>query len=322
MKYKLLIYILPLMLLISCGDSPTDPPDTILSTGSIEIKSTLRANAADEVGIGLFVTGVILDGEDLGFKTHPIVLNDIMSGPHRIDTYFNLAGRVLDGPSQTVDVTYKNVTDVHIVVNVGSISVRSFINISGGEQFELDSIGVILDGDSLGYHANPILLEMIPEGSHEISTFINYDGRDYVGPVRDISVELGQITTADIEMVAGGVIFVAARYDGQIVRQIGIKLDGETSEIASSPRVLTNVSSDKHILVAYAMNDTTRLEGWKTDVYVATGETLYVQINLQIVSPWEGFHAPDIYCKDIDGNTHSLAEEWGKVIYLYYFSYT
>ncbi|MBT7788246.1 MAG: hypothetical protein HN757_05140 [Calditrichaeota bacterium] len=326
MKYKFLIYILPLLLLMSCGDSPTDPPDTILSTGSIEISSSVETNATDgvEAGLGLVVPsqGIILDGEDLGFKPNPIVLNDIMSGPHRIETYFSLAERIVDGPSQTVEVTYKNTMSVQIVVNVGVISIRNFINIDGGEQVEPESIGVILDGDSLGFLTNPVTLHMIPEGSHDIATYVNYAGRDYVGPPRGVNVSLGETSAMNIEMVAGGVIIATARYNGQVVSELGLKLDGEISEISGSPKVITNVSSDDHVLVAWAMDDTTRLEGWDTEIEVATGETLYVQIDLQVVSPWVGMHAPDIYCSDIDGNSHSLSENWGKVIYVYYFSYT
>jgi hypothetical protein len=320
MKYRFLIYILPLLLLMSCGDSPTDPPDTILSTGSLEINSIVKVSEMNS-----FIAdqaGVILDGEDLGFQSNPVTLNDIMSGSHRVETYFRLEDRVLDGPSQTVEVTYQNTTQVDIVVNVGILSVRSFINVPDVGSVEPDSMGIILDGDSLGYFANPVLLEMIPEGNHQLATFISYDDRDYVGPAREISVDLGQISSTNIEMVAGGVIFVTARYDGQVLPELGIKLDGESTEITGSPKVITNVSSDAHRLVAFALDDTTRLEGWNTDIHVATGETLYVQIDLQIVSPWVGFHSPDIYCNDIDGNTYSLAEHWGKVIYVYYFSYT
>ncbi len=328
MKYRFLLFILSVLLLISCGESPTDPPDTILSTGSIEIKGIiilsepLENNVDPQAGICPLGADIILDNEDLGFQTFPFVITDIQSGSHRVDTYFTLADRMTYGPTQTVEVTYKNTTLVDIVVKVGSISVRNFISLPDGEQVEPESVGIILDGDSLGFFENPTTLEMITEGSHEISTYAIYNYRDYVGPSRDVSVDLGQISAMNIEMVAGGVIIATAIYEGQIVPELGLKLDGETTEISGSPKVITNVSSEDHVLVAFAMDDTTRLEGWDTDIYVATGETLYVQIELQVVHPWVGYHAPDIYCNDIDGNSHSLAENWGKVIYIYYFSYT
>ena len=74
-------------------------------------------------------------------------------------------------------------------------------------------------------------------------------------------------------------------------------------------------------MVVWTAIDTTNLEGWMQDVEVTIAETTEVNIEMEPIAPYEGVHAPDLNCTDIFGNSHSLSDHWGEVIYMYFFEY-
>ncbi|NQT33940.1 hypothetical protein HQ587_02025 [bacterium] len=208
------------------------------------------------------------------------------------------------------------------VPNTGSIVVTGYVQPAPDSTVYTDSIGVILDGDSLGFHVNPCTIDNIPVGFHDIKVYFFLSGEIVSGRARSIEVLFAGTADVRIRMAAGGVVVVSADYDGQTQDSLGVRLDGTDLGIDIAPRVIPNISEGLHKLVAYSTDDTTNLEAWQGDVEVVRAETTKIDLTLQMVAPFVGSHAPNIDCIDIDGNSYSLFDHWGEVIYLYFFEHT
>ncbi len=311
---------LVLLTLAGCGEVPPDMPTPVPNVGRIVISGSLQYHPdstfyPDSIG-------VVLDDDSLGFHDNPYAIDDIQVGVHAVRVYLDFAGRIISGTERDVEVIFNETTDVGFNIMTGGMEVLSVLELSADSTMIPDSAGVILDGDSLGFQANPAILTYIPKGTHTVSTYVVFDGRDYLGPARGITVNFAEVTDVRIPMVAGGVIAVNADYDGSGLDSLGIQLDGVDLGVDIAPRIISNIDAGVHKLVAYALIDTVRLEAWRAGVDVALAETTSVDMTLQAVAPFVGSHAPNIECVDIDGNGYSLFDHWGEVIYLYFFEHT
>ena len=208
------------------------------------------------------------------------------------------------------------------VPNTGTIVVTGYVQPAPDSTFYTDSIGVILDGDSLGFYVNPCTIDNIPVGFHVIKVYFFLSGEMVSGCARSVEVIFAETTDIRIRMAAGGVVVINADYEGQTRDSLGVGLDGADLGIDIAPRIIPNISEGLHKLVAYSTDDTTNLEAWQGDVEVVRAETTRVELTLQAVAPFVGSHAPNIDCIDIDGNSYSLFDHWGEVIYLYFFEHT
>ncbi len=208
------------------------------------------------------------------------------------------------------------------VPNTGTIVVTGYVQPAPDSTVYTDSIGVILDVDSLGFHVNPCTIDNIPVGFHDIKVYFFLSGEMVSGSARSVEVRFAGTSDIRIRMAAGGVVVVSADYEDQTRDSLGVRLDGADLGIDIAPRVIPDISEGLHKLVAYSTDDTTNLEAWQGDVEVVRAETTSVNLTLQAVAPFVGSHAPNIDCIDIDGVSYSLFDHWGEVIYLYFFEHT
>ncbi|MDP8238685.1 MAG: hypothetical protein P9X24_06325 [Candidatus Hatepunaea meridiana] len=306
--------------LTGCGDAPSELPIPVENAGLIIISGSIQA-APDET-ITPDSIGIILAGEDLGYNSNPFTINDVLTGFYPILVYFSLESKTIHGSVVYTTVRFNEVSEVNVELKTGTIVVLSEIEITSDNSVTPETIGIILDGDSLGVRLNPDTLTYIPEGVHQISTYGLYDGKNYLGPERDVDVLFNQITDVNYSMFAGGILVINAGYDGQPLTEFGLKLDGNDLGVDVSPRILPNVDEGLHKLVVWTTVDEIDYEGWQCNIEVTLAETTRVDFEMQVVAPDSGFHAPDIDCIDIDGNSHSLSDHWGEVVYLYFFEYT
>jgi len=179
----------------------------------------------------------------------------------------------------------------------------------------------------LGYLVNPGTIAFVPEGDHRLATYLNHDGVDFIGTEQDVTVTFAEVTEIEYQLVTGGAISITAAFNENILSEYGLKLNGTSYGVDAGPRTIGNIAEGRHKLVIWydqinAPGDTTFIEGWQRNVRVELAETTFVYIEMQVVAPDSGFHAPDLECVDIDGNKHILSDHWGKVIYLYFFEYT
>jgi len=210
------------------------------------------------------------------------------------------------------------------VPNVGTLVIEGYIQPAPGFIFCPISIGIVLDDDSLGFHVNPYTMADIQVGFYSVRIYFFQPDEDEIvsGRARSVEVRFADTTDIQIRMAAGGVVVVSADYEGMTRDSLGVRLDGIDLGINTAPRVIPNISDGMHKLVAYWTDDTTSLEAWDGDVEVVPAETTSVSLTLQAVAPFVGSHAPNIDCIDIDGNSYSLFDHWGEVIYLYFFEHT
>ncbi len=208
------------------------------------------------------------------------------------------------------------------VPNVGTIVIAGYIQPAPDSTVYPDSIGIVLDEDSLDFHDNPYTIDNIQVGFYYVRIYFFQPDEIVSGRARSVEVRFADTTDIQIRMAAGGVVVVSADYEEQTRDSLGVRLDGIDLGIDTTPRVIPNISDGTHKLVAYCTDDTTSLEAWAGDVEVVPAETTSVDLTLQAVAPLVGSHAPNIDCIDIDGNSYSLFDHWGEVTYLYFFEHT
>jgi hypothetical protein len=71
-------------LLWGCGDPPTAVPTELRGSIQVEGRLTTDSSLVDPLHI-------VLDGDTLGYFTHPIILEDLYAGVHRIDASAEVA---------------------------------------------------------------------------------------------------------------------------------------------------------------------------------------------------------------------------------------
>lgn len=205
----------------------------------------------------------------------------------------------------------------------GTIAISASIEINPDSLFVPESVFVILDGDSIGNRSNPVKLRDIEVGEHFVSTFIQFDDTCFRSPVYRLLVAFNTTVAIETKMSSTGVLAVSPLIDNQPVDSCCIRLDGiVTSTEGINPAVIRSVTTGTHSISVSTSIDTIHYEGWRCDAVVSAAETTFVDIDMQSVSPYVGFHSPDINCLDIDGRMCSLSEHWGEVIFLYFFTST
>ena len=73
-----------LVLLWGCGDPPNAVPPELRGSLEVEGRLTTDSSLVDSVHI-------VLDGDSLGYFTHPIIFEDLVAGTHRIDASTEIA---------------------------------------------------------------------------------------------------------------------------------------------------------------------------------------------------------------------------------------
>lgn len=319
--------VLPLLLISlvffgGCGDAPPDLPAPVMNVGSVRIGSSLMTSSTETVEPDSMM--VIINDENQGNFANPCQIDGLYTGAYRIATQFDVEGVAFTTPASNVRVEFDEVAELTFDLRVGSIIIASPVELVPGSPVYPDSIGIILDGETLeGYHSNPDTLELILEGDHIISTFAEYEGEEFLGMDQTVNVSLGQVSPLEIPMSSGGVLVISGVYNSEDLLNFGVILDGEDLDLGDAPRIITNVSAGTHRLTAYSTDDTSRVEGWASEIAVALAETTTVDVTLQVVAPFEGVHAPSFVAEDIYGNEYCLADHFEQdIVFMYFFSNT
>ncbi len=158
------------------------------------------------------------------------------------------------------------------VPNVGTIVIAGYIQPDPDSTIYTDSIGIVLDDDSLGFHVNPYIIDDIQVGLYNIRIYYLLSGETLSGRARSVEVLFDDTTDIQIRMAAGGVVVVSADYEDQTRDSLGVRLDGIDMGIDTAPRTIPNISDGMHKLVAYWTDDTTSLESRADDVEVVPSD--------------------------------------------------
>jgi len=202
----------------------------------------------------------------------------------------------------------------------GSIAVHSRIELDDDFTAVPDEAGIILDGDTLGYLANPDTLWGILAGTHDIAGYIRHEDTDLIGPAQRVQVNFKEISHVEIVLTNAGLIIITAERGGEPLDSLNVSLNGVDQGRSTNPFSMA-VAAGLYNVVARDSDDTTHYEGWERDIEVLAAETTEVDIEMQMVGVWVDVHAPDINTIDIDGSSYNLSDHWGEVIYLYFFEY-
>jgi len=320
------VFFLSLLLLIGCGEPPPNKPDTVTNTGTLIISGSIQVTLDSTITPEQI--GIILNDDSLGFKSNPYTLTDVKADYYnRISTYFLIGDRIVSSPEETVSILFDETEEIDFSIKVGAIIVSSSIELSPGNIVLPDNLGIILDGDTLfGYHSNPDTLSFILEGEHNVATYVRYDDKDFISEPQDVTVTLGVYSDVRIPMVSGGVLVIYAEYNQEPVATFSVKLDGVDLGVDNTPWIIRNVSAGLHYITVRSIIDDIDIEAWERDILVEISQETWVEVEMQPVSPYvledDSIHCPDFDCVDIDGNSYSLAEHWGKVIFIYFWSQT
>ncbi len=318
--YTLAIFLAAALAIIGCGDQPPDLPSPVPNTGIISIYSEI--SFSEDSTFEPEMMKVFIDGDDYGYVTNPCTIEDVPAGVHQTRVWIEYEDRIVKSDLTDVEAAFGETSAASISIRVGSIAIAGEIEMAPDSIVAPDSIGVIIDGDSLGYFNNPDTIGVIPEGEHSLSTFTTYDGKEYLGQAKTVQVAFNNISDARFALTAGGVILLSINWEQASVEEFSVDLDFTRMDTGPNPRTITNVEAGVHDLKVSAVKDTFDLEGWAKNIEVALAETSYVEIDVVHVCPCEGFHAPDIVAEDLDGNLRRLSDHWGEVIYLYFFEHT
>jgi hypothetical protein len=207
----------------------------------------------------------------------------------------------------------------------GSILIIGTI-IAGTDTLSPDSMEVFLDGNSLGWKPHTCDIHDITVGRHALYTSSNHNFVTYRSSVSSVLVEYGfetyyrsQMTPANLK---GAILIDANISGGASVDSIDVVLDGVALGNGPNPRLLTDVLEGIHKATISSLHDTARFEGWIRDLQVTAEDTSTASVDLALVAPWVGMHAPDAFGKDLDDHDLALSDHWGKVVYLYFFEHT
>ena len=292
------VLILGILLINGCGEAPPDLPHNVPNIGAISISGSLQYKP-DSVYIPDEIA-IVFNGEYLGYLENPYILQDVLVKGHLIKIYFPFRERLIRTTEMQIEVVFEDTVEADFDTRTGAISILNVIEVSPDSSFTPDSIYIVFDEDTLGYHPNPVTINYVPEGEHAISTYGNINSRDYLGPEQVVDVFFNQISEVHLTLAAGGIVIVTAFYDGAPFAELGVRLDGVDYGTEAQPRAISNIPAGLHRLVAYGLVDTTKLEAWQGDVEVALAETTEVDLELQVVNPFVGSHAPNIDCIDIE----------------------
>lgn len=324
MKYHtiniLTVLVLTLLLVSGCGDPPPDMPSPPENVGDVVISCSVKLSP-DSIfypnEIRVIIDGMASPGFVIG---NPGTIRDVAVSFHWFDISFRVNDLVTAHHGFGAEVFFNQVTSFPLEFEAGTIELTG--RIDPDSPAIPDSIGVLLDDDSLEYHGNPLTIPGILTGSHTIITYCVLDSAEYIGTAEDIAVTFDSVTDVNILLSTGGVVVVRATSSGADVDSFKVVLGGRDFGRTQGPRTFSNITPGLFRLEVWAEDDTTETLGWTPEIEVVASETTRVTLEMKPVSPFAGYYAPEIVVTDIDGNNYSLMDHWGAVIYLYFFEHT
>ncbi|MCF7810529.1 hypothetical protein K9N50_06035 [bacterium] len=306
------------LIISGCGDPPPDMPVAPLNIGDIYVSISVSLSPDDLVIPDSI--NVIIDGDNPGlWIDNPDTISDVLAGSHEFDFSFPINNLVTGHNGFIAEVFYNEITHFPLIFEAGSISVTGRISLNDPLP---DSIAVVLDGDSLGYHANPLSIPGVLTGSHTIVTYSEIDGSEFIGSSDDVVVTYNALTEVDITLATGGVLVVNATSDSAEVDSFKVILGDNDYGLNEAPRLLSNIATGTYQLQVWFHDDTVKTFGWQPNIEITASETTRVSIEMGPVSPFVGNFAPVIECTDFDSTNHRSLDHLGKVIYFYFFSGT
>jgi len=309
------------LFLSGCGDEPPLLPEVVANVGAVTLTGSIQS-AADSTFSPDSIE-VTIDSRSWGRHSNPCTLGGILAGEHLISARFTFRGRGYATPAQSAAIGFQDTLMVELRIRTGAIAVSGFLVARESRvEEDPDSIGVILDGDSLGVFVNPGVVPLVPEGLHRLVIFARDGELSYVSFEQTVGVVFGEMAASRAGMMAGGVLLVEALSEGALVDSFSLALDGTDYGYDAGPRTVPNVPAGAHRIALSAPGDTVELGGWERGIMLQAAETTAVTVAMAIVSPDSGFLAPDIACEDLEGRWWSLAEHRGEVMYLYFFEHT
>ena len=204
----------------------------------------------------------------------------------------------------------------------GDIIVSCELTTSDNQTVQPEFVEVVLDGDSLGLHENPVKLKYIEVGEHFISSFANVEGTFYRSSPQRLVVAYQSNSELMINLTSSGALCISGIAGNESVDSFYVELDGVKLGVINNSGVIPIVSEGPHKIKISFASDTLMYEGWESELEVIVAETTYAEIEMICVSPFEDCHAPDISCLDFDGNNRFLFDHWGEAIFLYFFKST
>ncbi|MBT3232165.1 MAG: hypothetical protein HN356_05060 [Calditrichaeota bacterium] len=203
----------------------------------------------------------------------------------------------------------------------GAVTVNAIIEINPDSLVIPESVFILLDGDSIGERANPYTFKT-RVGEHLLSTFIENANGFYRSSDQRFEVSYDSIATVNTVMSSTGIVVVNSTIENHPTDSCSIHMDGVFFKTAyDQPFVMLSIPDGPHNISLATRVDTTEYQAW-AEVTVSAAETTYVDLDLQMVSAYLGNHAPEINCLDMNGDTKSLSNHWGEVIFLYFFGST
>jgi hypothetical protein len=307
-----------LFVISGCGDAPSEIPPAPLNIGDISVSVSVRLSPVDVVIPDSI--NVIIDGEnpDLWIE-NPDTISDVLAGFHEFDFRFPINDLVTGNHGFTAEVFYNRITDFSLAFEAGSVIITG--RISPDDPIP-KFIAVVLDGDSLGYHKNPLTIPGVLTGSHTIVTYSEIDGSEFIGSSEDVVVNFNALTEVDITLATGGVLVINATSNGVEVDSFRVLLGDNDYGLNEGPRTLSNISAGTYQLQVWFHDDTVETVGWEPSIEVVASETTRVEIALTPVSPFVGNFAPGIECTDFNGVSYKSLDHLGEVMYFYFFSGT
>ena len=204
----------------------------------------------------------------------------------------------------------------------GAIYIDCEITTISDSTFTPEEIGVVLDGDSLGYFSNPATITDVLTGQHLLDVYAESNDIIYRSQARSIIIAFNSTVNVSISLTGTGLLTICGFINGSVADSVRLILDGIDHGTEVCPRSVPSVSSGYHDVKIMTKMDTLSYEGWICDLNVIAAETTEVDINMVNVLPFVDNHAPDITCIDAEGNMRSLFDHWGEVIFLYFFRST
>lgn len=206
-----------------------------------------------------------------------------------------------------------------------SIQITGVIDVDG-DLVDVDSIGVVFNGEDLGYLPNSSMLEDILLGSYPLSTYYLYENVTYTSSVQTITVVYDLITEVEVHLTRAdlrGWLSVQAKIEGEDADSLRVWIDGVDNGFGVNPRFISDIAEGFHKVSAARWLDDVLWEDCVLDVIVIANDTTDVPvIDLSRVEPVVNSKAPDLYCLDIEGVHRTLSDHWGEVIYMYFFEHT
>jgi len=185
------------LLFFGCGSppgAPTSPPNPTVWMGSLAVKVTLIDNQNQRITPDS--VWVVLNGDTLGLFPNPDTLTGIPEGTHTLRAYREYAGLTYQSVAHIFFVTWNTVTTVTVELTRSGVLIVSAV---AGSVLP-DSLLMKLDGDTLGWGANPYIASAVPMGEHKVVVSSVNSEQDWEGWKKGISVTAAETTRVNLAM--------------------------------------------------------------------------------------------------------------------------